>query len=75
MFLRCILKRKKKDIKMNRTLKIFVANSNVKFILKKKGQNFNGNSVLFFTGLSVKIYLLIFIYLNDLLKRSLELPP
>ncbi|RNA03093.1 hypothetical protein BpHYR1_022188, partial [Brachionus plicatilis] len=36
MFLRCISKRKKKDIKMNRTLKIFVANSNVKFILKKK---------------------------------------
>ncbi|RNA06772.1 hypothetical protein BpHYR1_051740 [Brachionus plicatilis] len=38
MFLRCISKRKKKDIKMNRTLKIFVANSNVKFILKKKGK-------------------------------------
>ncbi|RNA37143.1 hypothetical protein BpHYR1_039882 [Brachionus plicatilis] len=56
MFLRCISKRKKKDIKMDRTvnLKIFVANSNVKFILKKKGKismetaHFKNNLIFFF---------------------------
>ncbi|RNA37146.1 hypothetical protein BpHYR1_018900 [Brachionus plicatilis] len=40
MFLRCISIRKKKEIKMNRkvNLKIFVANSNEEFILKKKSK-------------------------------------